>query len=238
MSDENRDPYNYNPFYHDHMGASGSAFSFLRGNKSIYNPQLPAEQNFQGLDPSYVSFTESFHDSVDHRNTFPTSFKKCSAAESSENPLTPHSSVSCSSTEGAVEKNSGKSRKDQHLKGCEEGDQDGDHKPKKTNKPKKEEKRQRQPRFAFMTKSEIDNLEDGYRWRKYGQKAVKNSPFPRVASLRCVHGVKVVELDEPSAGDQGGGCLVQFIPDKCMEDHPIAEEKGKNVVEAKEVDES
>lgn len=43
----------------------------------------------------------------------------------------------------------------------------------------KGEKRQRQPRFAFMTKSEIDHLEDGYRWRKYGQKAVKNSPFPR-----------------------------------------------------------
>ena len=47
-------------------------------------------------------------------------------------------------------------------------------KPKKTN-----QKRQREPRFAFMTKSEVDHLEDGYRWRKYGQKAVKNSPFPR-----------------------------------------------------------
>lgn len=47
-------------------------------------------------------------------------------------------------------------------------------------KPKKKnQKRQREPRFAFMTKSEIDNLDDGYRWRKYGQKAVKNSPFPR-----------------------------------------------------------
>ncbi|CAN1152806.1 Probable WRKY transcription factor 57 [Linum perenne] len=44
---------------------------------------------------------------------------------------------------------------------------------------KKGQKRIRQPRFAFMTKSEIDHLEDGYRWRKYGQKAVKNSPFPR-----------------------------------------------------------
>jgi len=43
----------------------------------------------------------------------------------------------------------------------------------------KGEKRPRQPRFAFMTKSEVDHLEDGYRWRKYGQKAVKNSPFPR-----------------------------------------------------------
>lgn len=57
------------------------------------------------------------------------------------------------------------------------------------NKPKKKgEKRQRQPRYAFMTKSEIDNLEDGFRWRKYGQKAVKNSPFPRyIYTSRCVH---------------------------------------------------
>ena len=30
-----------------------------------------------------------------------------------------------------------------------------------------------------MTKSEVDHLEDGYRWRKYGQKAVKNSAYPR-----------------------------------------------------------
>lgn len=44
---------------------------------------------------------------------------------------------------------------------------------------KKKKKREREPRFAFMTKSEVDHLEDGYRWRKYGQKAVKNSPFPR-----------------------------------------------------------
>ncbi|KAL7110137.1 hypothetical protein ACP275_05G005700 [Erythranthe tilingii] len=51
---------------------------------------------------------------------------------------------------------------------------------------KKGEKRIRQPRFAFVTKSEIDHLEDGYRWRKYGQKAVKNSPFPR-SYYRCTN---------------------------------------------------
>lgn len=46
-------------------------------------------------------------------------------------------------------------------------------------KQKKKQKKQREPRFAFMTKSEVDHLDDGYRWRKYGQKAVKNSPYPR-----------------------------------------------------------
>ncbi|KAF5732495.1 hypothetical protein HS088_TW17G00022 [Tripterygium wilfordii] len=52
------------------------------------------------------------------------------------------------------------------------------------NNAKKKEKRPREPRFAFQTKSEIDNLDDGYRWRKYGQKAVKNSPYPR-SYYRC-----------------------------------------------------
>nr|QFI57431.1 WRKY36 [Glycyrrhiza glabra] len=54
----------------------------------------------------------------------------------------------------------------------------------RNNKAKKKEKKPREPRFAFLTKSEIDNLEDGYRWRKYGQKAVKNSPYPR-SYYRC-----------------------------------------------------
>ncbi|KAG1367963.1 WRKY transcription factor 71 [Cocos nucifera] len=105
-------------------------------------------------------------------------------------PLTPNSSVSSSSSEAAGEEDSGRCKKyqqkveeeeKQQLKGSEEG---GD-KSKKVSKPRrKAEKRQRQPRFAFMTKSEVDHLEDGYRWRKYGQKAVKNSPYPR-SYYRC-----------------------------------------------------
>lgn len=37
----------------------------------------------------------------------------------------------------------------------------------------------RVPKVSFITKSVVDNLDDGYKWRKYGQKPVKNSPFPR-----------------------------------------------------------
>ncbi|CAN1145891.1 Dol-P-Man:Man(7)GlcNAc(2)-PP-Dol alpha-1,6-mannosyltransferase [Linum perenne] len=36
----------------------------------------------------------------------------------------------------------------------------------------------REPRFCFQTRSDIDVLDDGYRWRKYGQKVVKNSLHP------------------------------------------------------------
>ncbi|RWV91586.1 hypothetical protein GW17_00046121, partial [Ensete ventricosum] len=43
---------------------------------------------------------------------------------------------------------------------------------------KKKEKKARKPRYAFQTRSQVDILDDGYRWRKYGQKAVKNNKFP------------------------------------------------------------
>ncbi|KAL2473186.1 putative WRKY transcription factor 2 [Forsythia ovata] len=37
----------------------------------------------------------------------------------------------------------------------------------------------REPRVVVQTTSEVDILEDGYRWRKYGQKVVKGNPNPR-----------------------------------------------------------
>ncbi|KAK3161121.1 hypothetical protein QOZ80_1BG0072330 [Eleusine coracana subsp. coracana] len=37
----------------------------------------------------------------------------------------------------------------------------------------------RRGKIAFKTRSEVDVLDDGYRWRKYGKKMVKNSPNPR-----------------------------------------------------------
>ncbi|XP_039032085.1 probable WRKY transcription factor 57 [Hibiscus syriacus] len=75
------------------------------------------------------------------------------------NPL-----VSSSSSEDRTEKSTGSGGKPSEI-------------PSKVKD--KGQKRIRQPRFAFKTKSEFDHLEDGYRWRKYGQKTVKNSPFPR-----------------------------------------------------------
>ncbi|KAJ8573947.1 hypothetical protein K7X08_010458 [Anisodus acutangulus] len=88
------------------------------------------------------------------------------------------SSISSSSIEAAND--------DQHTtKTVDQQADDNQDKNKKQLKPKnKKQKREREPRFAFMTKSEVDHLDDGFRWRKYGQKAVKNSPFPR-SYYRC-----------------------------------------------------
>ncbi|XP_074564103.1 WRKY transcription factor 71-like [Curcuma longa] len=107
-------------------------------------------------------------------------------------PVTPNSSNCSSSTEAAGEEDALRRCKEEQLKEeeevekqrPEEADKVGDVS-KEVNKPKKKgEKRAREPRVAFVTKSEIDHLEDGYRWRKYGQKAVKNSPYPR-SYYRC-----------------------------------------------------
>ncbi|CAL1400677.1 unnamed protein product [Linum trigynum] len=116
---------------------------------------------------------------------------------------TPNSSVSFSSSEaGGEELDSGSFSKTalggkttDHQPAVEDGELEDDSSNCPDNKKEKGsckgkkaqakgEKRQREPRFAFMTKSEVDHLEDGYRWRKYGQKAVKNSPYPR-SYYRC-----------------------------------------------------
>ncbi|GAV62564.1 WRKY domain-containing protein [Cephalotus follicularis] len=34
-------------------------------------------------------------------------------------------------------------------------------------------------RVAFRTKSEVEVMDDGFKWRKYGKKSVKSSPNPR-----------------------------------------------------------
>ncbi|KAK7379062.1 hypothetical protein VNO80_04515 [Phaseolus coccineus] len=107
----------------------------------------------------------------------PPQTKKDWSEVTNQQPATPNSSsISSLSSEALNDEQQNRTvdqTHDEHQKTKEQL------KAKKTN-----QKRQREPRFAFMTKSEVDHLEDGYRWRKYGQKAVKNSPFPR-SYYRC-----------------------------------------------------
>lgn len=67
---------------------------------------------------------------------------------------------------------------------------------------RRKQKREKGQRFAFMTKSEVDHLEDGYRWRKYGQKAVKNSPFPRYLFYSPRFIVLIVRLHVNCGGER------------------------------------
>ncbi|XP_060214229.1 probable WRKY transcription factor 75 [Lycium barbarum] len=68
---------------------------------------------------------------------------------------------------------------------------------------KKGEKKIKKPRYAFQTRSQVDILDDGYRWRKYGQKAVKNNKFPR-SYYRCTHqGCNVKKQVQRLSKDEG-----------------------------------
>lgn len=44
----------------------------------------------------------------------------------------------------------------------------------------------REPRVVVQTLSEVDILDDGYRWRKYGQKVVRGNPNPRYVSTLMI----------------------------------------------------
>ncbi|KAL8506267.1 hypothetical protein ACS0TY_017224 [Phlomoides rotata] len=177
MSDEDYNLNNYNM-----MGSKGFPFSGITDQD--FNP-------FMDQNPTYhdMSFTGYFHEGMEYNTCSTSNYgvnnysssnnlgETCSSAVEINPPATPNSSVSFPSPEaGGVEEECNEIMEDLQQKVCE----DGDVKSKKVKLEKKKgEKKERQTRFAFMTKSEMDNLEDGYRWRKYGQKAVKNSHFPR-----------------------------------------------------------
>ncbi|KAI4379633.1 hypothetical protein MLD38_005907 [Melastoma candidum] len=62
-----------------------------------------------------------------------------------------------------------------------------------------EKKKDVKERFAFKTRSEIEILDDGFKWRKYGKKMVKNCPNPRNYYRCSVEGCPVkkrVERDQ------------------------------------------
>ncbi|KAK8551430.1 hypothetical protein V6N13_119892 [Hibiscus sabdariffa] len=178
---------------HDQQSFGGETDSTYRVSASSVNP-------------SYMSFTDCLRStSADYGSLekafglSPSSSEVFSSAEGSKRTTkqqvgaeelvgnntdeiigTPNSSICSSSSEAGCEEDSDKNQKDGQPKRSEDGGESS----KKGNKAKtKGEKKQREPRFAFMTKSEVDHLEDGYRWRKYGQKAVKNSPYPRLSKL-------------------------------------------------------
>ncbi|KAI8522561.1 hypothetical protein RHMOL_Rhmol13G0006200 [Rhododendron molle] len=135
----------------------------------------------------------------------------------SVDPTTPNSSISSASSTGAaainideLKSSTTRSKAAGHEQEEEEEEEEEEEHQKtmkqlKVKKSEKKKKRgEREPRFAFMTKSEVDHLEDGYRWRKYGQKAVKNSPFPR-SYYRCTN----------------ASCNVKKRVERCMGDPSI-----------------
>lgn len=63
------------------------------------------------------------------------------------------------------------------------------------------ERKEGKERFVFKTKTEVDVLDDGYKWRKYGKKKVKNSPNPRNYYKCSIEGCNVKKRVERDRDD-------------------------------------
>ncbi|KAM0879419.1 hypothetical protein ACQ4PT_034235 [Festuca glaucescens] len=138
-----------------------------------------------GLTPPYTSITDYLQGFLDPAGL---------ATQMDAAPCVPAGdAVNRGSSTSSEPRRSKKGRPEPEQEGDEQGevdeDEEGsvDHQDCRSATKKKKgkvEKKARGPRVAFATKSEVDHLDDGYRWRKYGQKAVKNSSFPR-SYYRC-----------------------------------------------------
>ncbi|CAI0452142.1 unnamed protein product [Linum tenue] len=105
-----------------------------------------------------MSLTDCLHGSADHyhslakafaldANPSPSSLSSSEVEDHQAAAVEDDGSNNINCPDNKKEKSTGKGKKVQGGKG-------------------EKKKRQREPRFAFMTKSEVDHLEDGYRWRK------------------------------------------------------------------------
>ncbi|KAG9157041.1 hypothetical protein Leryth_009086 [Lithospermum erythrorhizon] len=56
-------------------------------------------------------------------------------------------------------------------------------------------------RVVFRTKSQVEILDDGFKWRKYGKKMVKNNPNPRNYYKCSIDGCKVKKRVERDKDD-------------------------------------
>ncbi|CAH8275280.1 unnamed protein product [Arabidopsis lyrata] len=68
----------------------------------------------------------------------------------------------------------------------------------------------REPRVVVQTTSDIDILDDGYRWRKYGQKVVKGNPNPR-SYYKCTANGCTVTKHVERASDDFKSVLTSYI---------------------------
>uniref|UniRef100_A0A5B6YUL0 Putative WRKY transcription factor 33 n=1 Tax=Davidia involucrata TaxID=16924 RepID=A0A5B6YUL0_DAVIN len=86
----------------------------------------------------------------------------------------------------------------------------------------------REPRVVVQTTSDIDILDDGYRWRKYGQKVVKGNPNPR-SYYKCTNpGCPVRKHVERASHDLRA--VITTYEGKHNHDVPAARGSGSHAV--------
>ncbi|PWA41150.1 DNA-binding WRKY [Artemisia annua] len=84
-----------------------------------------------------------------------------------------------------------------------------------------------EPRIIVQTTSEVDLLDDGYRWRKYGQKVVKGNPHPRSYYKCTFQGCNVRKHVERAASDPKA--VITTYEGKHTHDVPAAKNSSHNL---------
>ncbi|KAL3526554.1 hypothetical protein ACH5RR_011210 [Cinchona calisaya] len=85
-----------------------------------------------------------------------------------------------------------------------------------------------EPKIVLQTRSEVDFLDDGYKWRKYGQKVVKGNPHPR-SYYRCTFaGCNVRKHVERASADPKA--VVTTYEGKHNHDIPAGRNSSQNFV--------
>ncbi|KAI4339590.1 hypothetical protein MLD38_024514 [Melastoma candidum] len=82
-------------------------------------------------------------------------------------------------------------------------------------------------RIIVQTRSEVDLLDDGYRWRKYGQKVVKGNPHPRSYYKCTFSGCNVRKHVERAAADPKA--VITTYEGKHNHDLPAARNSSHNM---------
>ncbi|KAK1274609.1 putative WRKY transcription factor 20 [Acorus gramineus] len=94
----------------------------------------------------------------------------------------------------------------------------------------------REPRVVVQTISEVDILDDGYRWRKYGQKVVKGNPNPR-SYYKCTYdGCPVRKHVERASHDPKA--VITTYEGKHNHDVPVARSSSHNAAPSRAIQQS
>ncbi|GAB4827322.1 hypothetical protein Ancab_034209 [Ancistrocladus abbreviatus] len=84
-----------------------------------------------------------------------------------------------------------------------------------------------EPKIIVQTRSEVDLLDDGYRWRKYGQKVVKGNPNPRSYYKCTTVGCSVRKHIERSSTDPKA--VITTYEGKHNHDVPVARSSSSSI---------
>ncbi|CAM6018194.1 unnamed protein product [Sphagnum balticum] len=191
-------------FYNTRQAASSSSSQQQQQQQTMMQQQFhsPSPPRRGSLSPVLTSPSPSSMTTATHGGRRSPSPARLPASAASTLPSTPNSSFSSGSFSDGPEDDASKlpasssaavagpsastSKRKTPDRAMDESEEIQSPELKKpSNKPRKKGlKRVREPRYAIQTRSEVEIMEDGYKWRKYGQKAVKNSPHPR-SYYRC-----------------------------------------------------